>query len=360
MKLSSKTKIRLGYQTIALLSSGFLASTVYADLTTQDRSTLQIQQQSAKQFADASAQLYQVTSQCQQNHLQLDDARMNWRQVMSKWMALQGQTSAPVDAISQSWNVQFWPDKKNITGQKMQLLLKQPELWSKEGLATQSVTVQGVGAIEWLLWDQGSPLLHFKEKQSSDLMDTRLDYCHLLIAVNDKLNQTSTQIATAWQDNPWNSYGEQQWRQESVSLLSHQLDFVMSKLTRPLAKVGKPRPYFSESWRSQTSLEHIRDNLDAMQRLYLASDGLNQLLIQVNENDLARKIGDQFKLIQETYPQQASLFALLAPQDKAQTKEGYKAGLHLKNQLEQLAYLINDEASVALGVSVGFNSTDGD
>ena len=47
-----------------------------------------------------------------------DDAQVKqqWHQTMLTWMALQGQERGPATALEQSWNVQFWPDKKNTTG----------------------------------------------------------------------------------------------------------------------------------------------------------------------------------------------------------------------------------------------------
>lgn len=316
------------------------------------KTSYQLLQQSAQGFAQSSLDLYAITSQCESN-FDLKAAQNAWQAVMSAWMALQGLSSGPTDAQAQSWNVQFWPDKKNITGKKMAQLVKTPALWNAADLSKQSVTVQGLGALEWLLYDASSPFIQ------NDAADYKT-HCALLTAVNTRLNQTSESIAKAWSKNPWPALDTAQWQHETVSLLSHQLAFVISKIERPLAKVGKPRPYFAESWRSKTSLNHIQDNLAAMHHLYLAKDGLKAQLLAANAPELAQSIDNQFSVIEQTFPSEASLFNLLAPQDKSQAVSGYRSALHLKNQLEQLAYLIDDEAAVTLGVTVGFNSTDGD
>ena len=54
-------------------------------------------------------------------------------------------------------------------------------------------------------------------------------------------------IADSWAENPWKSLEVTEWESEYISLLSNQLDYSMKKLSRPLAKIGQPRPYFSES-----------------------------------------------------------------------------------------------------------------
>lgn len=73
------------------------------------------------------------------------EVRQQWHQTMLSWMALQGQERGLAAALEQSWNVQFWPDKKNTTGVKMSALTRREQSWSVDEIAVQSVTVQGLG-----------------------------------------------------------------------------------------------------------------------------------------------------------------------------------------------------------------------
>ncbi|MFA0724462.1 imelysin family protein, partial [Vibrio sp. 10N.222.49.E5] len=129
---------------------------------------------------------------CETNNVELDALKNQWQLTMNSWMALQGQERGPIAALEESWNVQFWPDKKNTTGLKMRQLTQQEKAWSQDEIAQQSVTVQGLGALEWSLYDEQSPLL--QDKASGCLSSQ---------AIAQNLAVKSTSIAEAWQVNPW-------------------------------------------------------------------------------------------------------------------------------------------------------------
>ncbi|HAS6108879.1 TPA: iron-regulated protein A [Vibrio vulnificus] len=280
---------------------------------------------------------------CQLPEAGMDTVKKQWHRSMLSWMALQGQERGPAAALEQSWNVQFWPDKKNTTGRKMSALIQQNKTWKADDIAVQSVTVQGLGAIEWLLYDE-----------SSDL-SRNAQTCQTGVAISRHLNQNTQRISDAWSSNPWASLNEKEWHSEYISLLSNQLEYAMKKLSRPLANIGQPRPYFSESWRSQTSLSNLKANVEALKLLYLANgEGLDATLRGMDKAELADRVVNQFDVTLATWPEQKSLFAAL------QDKEGYRMALTQLRKLEQLKYLIHDEVAVELGVVIGFNATDGD
>ncbi|MDA0147760.1 imelysin family protein [Vibrio sp. LaRot3] len=273
----------------------------------------------------------------------IQTVQAQWHSTMESWMALQGQERGPQAALAQSWNVQFWPDKKNTTGRKMSALIKQDKQWQTSEIAKQSVTVQGLGSIEWLLYDKQSDIA------------TNQATCHTGVAISQNLANNAKTIASSWQQNPWLELDQKGWDSEYIALLSNQLDYSMKKLSRPLAKVGKPRPYFAESWRSKTSMSNLKANIAAMQSLYLANgQGLDNLLRSRGKQQLADSIVHQFNYTLETWPIETSLFDLL------QTKQGYQTVLAQYNKLEQLNYLIHEEVAIELGVVIGFNATDGD
>ncbi|GAD80407.1 imelysin family protein [Vibrio ezurae] len=273
----------------------------------------------------------------------VSEVEQAWSKTMRSWMALQGQERGPEQALDLNWNIQFWPDKKNTLGRKMSDLLSQSQVWNKQSVSEQSVTVQGVGAIEWLLYDA-----------SSDLTSNSKT-CQTAIAIGQTLQSHALTISDAWQTNPWLEFNAQQWRAEYVSLLSNQLDYAMKKLSRPLAKIGHPKPYFAESWRAQQSMEHLKYNVLALQRLYLAEGrGLDQLLRDNGSSQVADRIHQQFSYILSSWPQQQSVFELL------HSKEGYQVVLNQYHKLEHLKYLIDENAAVELDIVIGFNATDGD
>ncbi len=281
---------------------------------------------------------------CSSENVSEDKLKAFWHRTMLTWMALQGQERGPEDALNESWNMQFWPDKKNTTGRKMSMLIKSEQAWTAEQISQQSVTVQGLGAIEWLLYDPSSPI-------SSD----RTKACHSGLGISENIANRAQVIAKAWEENPWKFLDKNQWNSEYVSLLSNQLEYSLKKLSRPLAKVGNPRPYFSESWRSQTSLLNLKENVKSLQSLYLAhGHGLDYQLRQRGREELADSIVAQFELTLDAWPEEGSLF------EQLKSKNGYRNILGQYNKLDHLKYLIHEEVAIELGVVVGFNATDGD
>lgn len=297
----------------------------------------------ANQLKTQAQQLSDVLADYCHQRTDIEAVRLQWQQTMLSWMALQGQERGPQAALAQNWNVQFWPDKKNTTGRKMQHLIKSGESWTPAEIAQQSVTVQGLGSVEWLLYDSASDL------------STSAKTCQTAMAISDNLMQNSTRIYQAWQENPWVELDATQWHSEYIALLSNQLEYSMKKMSRPLADFGHPRPYFAESWRSRTSMDNLYANLVAMQTLYFAQGGgLDAMLRDIGKTTLADRIANQFAMAIETWPRDESLFDLL------QTKQGYQKVYAQFNKLEQLRYLIHEEVAIELGVVIGFNATDGD
>ncbi|WP_075202549.1 imelysin family protein [Vibrio mexicanus] len=280
---------------------------------------------------------------CQTQEMQDAELKAQWQETISAWMYLQGQERGPEAALEQSWNIQFWPDKKNTTGRKMFELAKQDKTWQVEEIANQSVTVQGIGSIEWLLFDSSA------ERYS------KTEICQLGVPISQNIENNASLIEQAWRVNPWNGLDDKKWHSEYLSLITNQLDYSMKKMSRPLAKPGKPRAYFAESWRSGTSLSQLEKNIEAMQALYFANGmGLDNILRKRGRDELASLISHQFQVTLETWPEQQSMFDLL------QSKSGYQYLMAQYNKLEQLHYYMTEEVAIELGIVIGFNATDGD
>ncbi|MFC5077994.1 Imelysin [Vibrio thalassae] len=338
------SSIALSLLLLTACQSSSVTQTAKPELTTHlSQALYEVEFDSALKFKTAMVNLQSQTEQFCQAKSSLEQVSLAWKQGMSRWMWIQGQERGPAMALEQNWNVQFWPDKKNTTGRKMSQAVK-TDVWSMESVQLQSVTIQGLGAVEWLLYDEASTLAK----------GTR-EHCALATAITASLTDRADTIFKAWQTNPWSSLDKEAWEAEYLALLSNQLDYSMKKLSRPLAKIGAPRPYFSESWRSKISMSNLKANVEALQALYLAKgEGLDRILRDEGHAPLADRIVKQFEDTLEPWPNETSLFALL------QSKQGYRMALSQYNKLEQLKYLINEEASIQLGVVIGFNATDGD
>ncbi len=233
----------------------------------------QLQHQHAELFYSNSVNLHQAfQTQCLSNsdEQSLTELQNQWHKTMLAWMAFQGQSSGPEELQELAWKVQFWPDKKNTTGRQMKAQLSTNPNVSPEELSNLSATLQGLSAIEWLLYDEMAEEFSLENR------------CALGVTISKRLLQTSETVRDAWSMNPWKDLEEKQWNVEYISLLNDQLDYMQKKISRPLAKIGKPRPYFAESWRSQTSYANLFANWQTIDALVHAPNGLIDILQDVD------------------------------------------------------------------------------
>ena len=83
----------------------------------------------------------------------LETARADFLHAQKAWAELQPLLIGPLAEGNRSWQVQFWPDKKNLVGRQVeQLVVAQPQI-DAAALAKSSVVVQGLSAYEYILFD---------------------------------------------------------------------------------------------------------------------------------------------------------------------------------------------------------------
>lgn len=254
----------------------------------------------AKALYIEAKQLESLASQCDIKRELLID---QWNTTVVRYMALQGQQTGPQAALDQNWKILFWPDKKNTLGRKMQSLMHDQPMITFGSLQTQSVTVQGLGALEWLLFDSA-----VKEFDAETV-------CHWQKVVAQSIAVSSKIIAQSWASNPWQPLSDEQWQQESFTTVNNQLDFMLKKMALPLGKAGKPKPYFAEAWRSQNSYQNLYSNLNALKSTLMVERGVLDQLHEVDPQ-LYTLITQSLQEAMEAWPQTTSLFLAL-PTDEA-------------------------------------------
>lgn len=267
----------------------------------------------------------------------LSDVQQQWRDAFAAWTAHQGQSGGPLDAAGLSYAFQLWPDKKDTTGRQLTGQLDQ-----SGPLKGASVTL---GAVEYLLYE--------------DLPTPQR--CTLLPRVNAQLVQHGEQLQLAWY-NP--STYEQQLEQmalqggEQVLLgqilgqLAHRYDRIEKKLDLPLNTVDHPRPLFAEAWRSGQSLHFMRTSLRSLEREY-REGGIRAFLQQRGETALITELDEAFADTLAHLPEGDSLAHWLQG-------DNYAALLRFKLSFDRLGSQLKLRLPDALGLSLGFNATDGD
>ncbi|MBF7728471.1 imelysin family protein [Pseudomonas sp. N040] len=313
----------------------------------------QVWAQSSRQLAESAASF--CTGQ-----QDLARARQALLATQDAWATLQPLALGPLGEGNRAWQVQFWPDKKNLVARQVETLLKGDSPLTQGALDQASVVVQGLSAYEYVLFDPAIDLA---------VPATRARYCPLLTAIGQHQRQLADSVLAQWQANEGMAAQLQAFPNaryalpaEAVAdLLRTQvtaLDGLKKKLATPLGRQNnaQPQPYQAENWRSDSSLRNLSASLRAADSLWQghANDGLRRLL-NTEQQALARRIDAAYSTTrQQLDGMSASMHELLA------TAAGRQQLGRLYEQLDQLHRLHERELAKALGVQLGFNAHDGD
>jgi predicted lipoprotein len=287
-------------------------------------------------------------------------ARADFLYAQKTWAELQPLLIGPLAEGNRSWQVQFWPDKKNLVGRQVeQLVTAQPQI-SSEALAKSSVVVQGLSAYEYILFDAAIDMANAEQKAR---------YCPLLMAIGERQKALAEEILSRWNSNdgmlaqlskfPNQRYADS--HEAIAELLRVQvtaLDTLKKKLGTPLGRQskGQPQPFQADGWRSQASLSSLEASLISAETVWAGVDnkGLRGLL-PAEQKPLADKIDAAYaasrKLLSALKPPLADLLA---------SEEGRKQLNAFYDSLNVVHRLHEGELAKALGIQLGFNANDGD
>lgn len=297
----------------------------------------------------------------------LADLHGAYHAAFDAWIDIQHVGFGPVAQFMRAFRFEFWPDKRNVTEKQLRKLIAAGDVTSlpHEKFRSSSVAVQGLSAMERLLFGQG-----FREAR--EFGDTY--YCGLLRAISDNMRRMAAEIDAAWAegderyadvmavDDAGNAvYFDTQ--EATVDLLMSAIVLVEIVADRKLAlpmgsTLERAKPRRAESWRSGRSLRNIRRNMAAFEALY---DGTGEGGIA----GLLYEAGTDATLDDEIQASLRQINALLAaipdPLANAVSDPAYRMRLEeAVALLRVLRDLLTDRLAPALGLSIGFNSLDGD
>lgn len=309
-------------------------------------------------WAKADQQLADSASAFCAGTQDLAQARQAYLSAQSSWSALHPLQLGPLAEGNLAWQVQFWPDKKNLVARQVENLLNSKPQLTQTDLDKGSVVVQGLTAYEYLLFDPNIDLSDATQK-------TR--YCRLLVAIGNHQQALSAHVLEQWQTGlveqfktfPNERYAEPQ--EAIADLLRTQvsaIDGLKKKLGTPLGRLSKgvPQPFQAEGWRSDTSLANLGAALASAEQLWLGADkdGLRSLLGS-HQHDLAERVSFAYTDTRQR------LAALQQPLSVLLVSESGREELNaLYDSLNRLHRLQEGELAKALGIQMGFNAHDGD
>ena len=290
----------------------------------------------------------------------LEAARNDYLSAQKAWAELQPLLVGPLAEGNRAWQVQFWPDKKNLVGRQVEQLVNGDTPVDAETLGKSSVVVRGLSAYEYILFDNKPDMASAEQKAR---------YCPLLVAISQHQKALAEEILTGWNSTdgmlsqmtkfPNQRYADS--HEAIADLLRAQvtaLDTLKKKLGAPMGRLSKgiAQPLQAEAWRSHASLKSLEASLKAAQAVWQGVDnkGVRGLLGK-DQKALAERIDDAYatsvKLLADN---QKTLGELLADD----------AGKQLLNQIYDSLNVVHrlheNELAKALNIQLGFNANDGD
>lgn len=293
----------------------------------------------------------------------LKDVKAGYQHLADSWMALEPVRMGPVEHETRAFRIHFWPDRRGRGARQLAAMLraKDPALLSPKAIAGSSVAVQGLPAVETILFDDGNV---------RDLTEASDDYtCRVLAAIAGNLADMGGAMSDEWAsfrkeiDRAGQSDDAHYESQKQVTgmvvksiyvTLKHMVEVKMDPVLG--ANVNKNKPKHAESFLAGRSIRNLEQNLTTLRALFggegslalshLMADDQAEVKTDISIGfaralDIARGIG---------LPLSAAV---------GDRKER-PAVVRLASQVEALEELVAKRLAPAIGVDLGFNALDGD
>ena len=298
-------------------------------------------------YADAAKQsdvLHDLAQKhCQQAPVsgeKLQELREQWLVLAQAWARAEMVNFGPATDSMSNLYVNYYPDERGLVHSGVaELIAANPEL-TAEQLADESAIVQGVPGLEEALY-----------------ANERLDagQCAYVISASSALSTRLKDIEKSWQQNATqllaidktagSDQGLNQWFNALLSLVE---TMKSNAIEQPLGLTGKAKGHLPAVTAGQSraivnaKLAALNDTLtDPVLTAILGSNDKNKVA-----DNLSTALADATTLL-------AQMPEDLATADKATQQE-------LLNHMTTITRLIKRQLIPALGIRVGFNSTDGD
>lgn len=298
----------------------------------------------------------------------LQQAQGAFAATVLQWARLQFISFGPVAEHQRAFRLEYWPDKRNVVGRQLaEVLSKQdPAALEPEHFATTSVGVQGLPALERLLFEDDA--LPQVAPQASGATFR----CALMVAIGDNLNTIATEIVTGWTggETPFLQRLDQpdpedeempSPRDAAARLLNDLLTATIAirdmKLLAPLGEsLAKAKPQAAEYWRSDQSLAVLSANLEGLRDLFGTDGGLGGLLRATPEG---APVAEAFAAtLDQAFRARDRISMPLGQAAADPTQREDVEGL--AEQLLRLRDLLSGPVATDLNLPIGFNALDGD
>lgn len=302
--------------------------------------------------------------------VKIDKVRQEFRNTVLSWARVDAIRFGPIAKDNNYERIFFWPDPKGIGMRQVAKFLRKaaaakspPEGMTSNKLKSKSVALQGLGALEFLLYSK-----------SIDWLDARRPmhhhHCQYASAITTNLAEITRTVADSWQENSPKAYAvlltspgknnplyltEKEATVQVFKILNQGLQVTFElKLKRILRKSRKKvRARRAPFWRSNLTLPVITANLTAMRDFFVDS-GFFDLMKRFEPGSEKSFMLDFNRTIKTSRKIQHPF--TVAVKDEKQ----YQLLHYLMVSITYLQASLNLQITEAADLPLSFNALDGD
>jgi uncharacterized protein len=295
----------------------------------------------------------------------LEATRSAFANVVGKWSMIEIVRLGPALEQNRFERFLFYPDRKSTGLKQVQAILAKGDesATAAENLKAKSVAVQGLGALEYVLYGTGAEALAGKDGGFR---------CRYGRAIAQNLDAIAGELLAAWErpdgiQAAWKKPGpdnplfrdNKEAATELLGILVHSVELVKDQRLRPFhtdvvdGKPGKGRPKLAIYWRSGNTMPSISANFRGLQTLFNRA-GMADLL-PADSRSIAGSVTFLLKTLSGAADRvDGPIDAAMANDEKRATLDFI--ALNTADLLDRL----NRDFGGAIGLGAGFSFADGD
>ena len=291
----------------------------------------------------------------------LDGLKRQFSKTVFAFAAIEHIRFGPITRSYRLERFAYWPDRKGRGRRAVRLLIQKKDFASlkAETFQEKSVAVQGLTALEWLL---------FAKAEESSLLHSDFA-CAYAVAIGDNLANISAAVVEGWQAgapivrqllNPGPDQIAYKNRQEVLQELYQSMIVGFNnlhnlKITLVIGAEGqRARPKRAAFWRSHSAVPVINQQFNSLKHM-VAVSGYLMLLPEVDV-DLHAHVKDIYRDIETRLDAllKNSIFEVVEDEKKRAQMQFVAA------RLQHLTAGFARNFAIAANLPLGFNATDGD
>lgn len=262
-----------------------------------------------------------------------DALRAAYHKASDAWAQVEFFRTGPLSRQSRAERIDYWPDPRNATAKGLKALLEAAEAPSQKTISDASVAAQGLPAIERVLYADGEAPNAIGERA-----------CAVGRAVASNLASLADAVYAEWRDPATGELHRLDGLQTDGAKASEAAVAILTDLAAGLRVLEERKippllgsnPKGAKSWRSGRSAQDIKQNMDALDQAYTQ--------IAAFAPKAAAAVAEKL---------QEAAAALEA-------EPGPNRTITIQAGINNARYYGSEVLPGELGVTLGFNSLDGD